>query len=390
LIVYWSLRAFSTGKSVRNIVLLAANLLLLLYFIKEHSFIVISGLGVGVYLIGIALRRSKSKALLTSAIFVLVLMFIIRNYPIVYNIVSQSWFQFINGPILSVQKVGISYILFRMIHFLVDNYSKAIIKSDLPTFLNYLTFFPSFLAGPIDKYQNFHYYLHLPNKPYFKHLAMAGITRITLGAFKSFILVGLVLPYALNWNDVHSGFGFLMDLIFNLLAYSVYIYLDFSGYSDIAIGTAYLFGVKSPENFNSPYLSTNLSEFWKRWHITFSSFLKQYIFKPTLALLNFFMPKAPRLVITVLGYLITFAICGIWHGNTIDFVYWGLWHGLGLGINKIWVTYNAKHALIAPNNAYKFSSFLLTFIFVTIGWMWFNYSNEQLVVIFKNLMGYDV
>jgi D-alanyl-lipoteichoic acid acyltransferase DltB (MBOAT superfamily) len=149
--------------------------------------------------------------------------------------------------------------------------------------------------------------------------------------------VPLIIHYATDYSVFPVSIPPLMALFMSLICYSFYIYLDFSGYSDIAIGTAYLIGIKTPENFNNPYRSQNLSEFWKRWHITFSSFLQLYVFKPFIQLFNILLPSKHRLLITILSYLATFVICGLWHGATINFVYWGLWHGVGLSINKIWL-----------------------------------------------------
>lgn len=214
----------------------------------------------------------------------------------------------------------------------------------------------------------------------------AGITRILIGAIKTLAIVPLLINYATDYKLLTNDFSPIISLALSLLAYSAYIYIDFSGYSDIAIGSAYLLGIKTPENFNNPYLSTNLSDFWKKWHITFSTFLKIYVFKPTIFTLNKLILPKNRLLVTVLAYLITFVICGIWHGNQINFVYWGLWHGMGLGINKIFTTKFKSKIKYVNTNYYKIISIFITFIFVTFGWMFFNYSHEQLIEIFISII----
>ncbi|MBU1718285.1 MAG: MBOAT family protein, partial [Bacteroidetes bacterium] len=167
--------------------------------------------------------------------------------------------------------------------------------------------------------------------------------------------------------------------------YSVYIYMDFSGYSDIAIGTAYLMGIKTPENFNNPYISQSLREFWKRWHITFSYFLRIYVFKPFIRLYNFIFRSKFYLTVSILAYLSTFLICGLWHGSTVNFVYWGLWHGVGLAINRLWISWVGKKKKLQDSLVYKGVSILITFVFVTVGWMFFQYSLPQLQEIFQLL-----
>jgi len=196
----------------------------------------------------------------------------------------------------------------------------------------------------------------------------------------------MVIDYALDYTVLLPEFSPLMALFLSLLAYSAYIYFDFSGYSDIAIGTAYLIGIKTPENFNNPYFSLNLSVFWKRWHITFSNFLFAYVFKPLLSLFNSIFPRFPRIIISILGYLATFFICGLWHGETINFVYWGLWHGLGLSIGKLWVLYVNIPLRIKEGIPYRTASVVLTFVYVTIGWMFFHYHHHELIEIFNTVI----
>ncbi len=119
------------------------------------------------------------------------------------------------------------------------------------------------------------------------------------------------------------------------LLYSLYIYIDFSGYCDMAIGMACMMGIRTPENFDNPYFSPNISEFWKRWHITFSTFLRIYVFKPVVSLLNRLPISRYRMLVSVSAYLVTFLVCGLWHGSTLNFVLWGLWHGVGLSVYKL-------------------------------------------------------
>ncbi|MBN4051436.1 MBOAT family protein, partial [bacterium AH-315-M05] len=314
---------------IRNIIIAGANLLILLTLVKEHSIIVIAILSLLVFLAGKYLQKRKSKSLLSFVLVVIISLFTIRNYPYIQDLLSEGFLSFLNAPILSVQKIGLSYILFRYVHWLAESYKRTIHDSNFATFINYILFFPSILAGPIDGYNNFHYWVKNKNVKYYRVLFFAGITRIFIGAFKTLGIVPFIIHYATDYTKLLPDFSPLIAISISLLAYSAYIYLDFSGYSDIAIGTAYLIGIKTPENFNSPYLSQNLSEFWNRWHITFSMFLKMYVFHPFIFLYNKIFNAKYRLTVTILCYLSTFLICGLWHGDKINFVYWGLWHGVG-------------------------------------------------------------
>ena len=385
-VIYNVVKVYIKARAVKNLLIILASLLVLLTVVREHSLIILSILSLLVYLIGRILQKKKSGILLAGILVFIIGLFCIRNYPFVQDIFYESIFSLINEPILSVQKVGISYILFRYVHWLIESYKGTIHKSDFFTFLNYIFFFPNFLAGPIDTYNNFHYWIGNTHFKYLRSLFFAGISRIFIGGVKTLLIVPMVIDYALDYTIMLPDYSPMAALFLSLLAYSAYIYFDFSGYSDIAIGTAYLIGIKTPENFNNPYFSTNLSVFWKRWHITFSNFLFAYVFKPLLALYNRILPRFPRIYITISGYLTTFIICGLWHGETVNFVYWGLWHGIGLSVGKLWVLYVRIPQKILNGMIYKASSILLTFLYVTIGWMFFHYSHTELVEIFNTII----
>ena len=384
-IIYNLVKLFTKNLWVRNLLIFLGNFFILINIVKEHTLIVLAIFSLLVYFIGKILQNKDFKILLSSSLAIILLLFVIRNYPYIQNKLSSGIFSFINAPILSVQKLGLSYILFRFIHYLVESFRKKIRRSNFVTFLNYILFFPTFIAGPIDTYNNFSYWVEHDRKSYDWKLFFAGITRIFIGSIKVIGIVPLIIVYATDYTSFLPLFSVWGALILSLLTYSAYIYLDFSGYSDIAIGSAYLIGIKTPENFNNPYISQNLSEFWKRWHITFSSFLKIYVFKPFIHLFSSFINVKNRLLITILSYIVTFTICGLWHGSYINFVYWGLWHGVGLAINKIWMSKFKSKFGFCQSLGYKIVSILLTFIYVTIGWMFFHYSQNQLIEIFKLL-----
>ena len=148
-------------------------------------------------------------------------------------------------------------------YWIIESNKRTIKRSNFLVFLNYIFFFPSILAGPIDTYANFHYWVGNSNWKYQQSLFFAGITRIFLGAFKTLGIVPLIVVTATDYTVLLNDFTPLIAVLLSLVAYSFYIYFDFSGYSDIAIGTAYLVGIKTPENFNAPYLSTDLSFLWQ-------------------------------------------------------------------------------------------------------------------------------
>lgn len=344
---------------VQELTLLAVNASILLTVVREHTLIVLAILSLLVYAVG---RAAKGQQVAIAAVIAL---FAARNYEALRMALPA-----LEGPLLSVERVGLSYIVFRMVHWLVENRKDQIHSARPLTFLNYIFFFPTFLAGPIDTYPNFHHSAHRPPHPGW--LAY-GVGRIALGAAKTLLLVPVVRPWAMDFQIVatDTGLSHSPALALSLLAYSAYILFDFSGYSDIAIGVGRLLGFRLPENFRTPYLATNLADFWRRWHISFSTFLRRYVFKPILALLN----RSPwlaarRTAVTVTAYLATFLICGLWHGDALHFAIWGLWHGAGLSVARL---YRDHRPSWAHGRTYDLASTALTFTFVTIGWYAFHY-----------------
>lgn len=386
-LAYILVRRFIKLRITNNIFLAFASLIILLTVVKEHSLIVLSVLSLLVFLAGRVLQKRDIKGLLYFMVTLVIALFSIRNYPFVQDLLNACYLDFINKPILSVQKIGLSYILFRYVHWLVESYKKTIHQSDFLTFLSYIFFFPNFLAGPIDQYNNFHYWVGNQRFKYQRSLFFAGIMRVFMGAVKTFAIVPLVIDYATNYQLLmpHYSSG-AMAVFISSIYYSAYIYFDFSGYSDIAIGTGYMMGIKTPENFNNPYISGSLREFWRRWHITFSLFLRKYVFKPFINLFNSIINPKRRLLVSIISYLSTFLVCGLWHGETFNFVVWGLWHGVGLSINKLWTVKVVDKSNFGNRLWYKGLSIAVTFIYVSVGWIFFHYDMEKLGLIFSLLV----
>jgi D-alanyl-lipoteichoic acid acyltransferase DltB (MBOAT superfamily) len=190
---------------------------------------------------------------------------------------------------------------------------------------------------------------------------------ILFGLFKKLVLSSFLV---LNLTDDifavpenHSALGIALAIV----AYTLVIYFDFSGYSDMAIGFAGLLGFKTPPNFNFPYLATNLKEFWKRWHISLSSWIKDYIYIPLGGNRKGAAKKHFNLIFSMVA-------AGLWHGAAGHFIFWGLWHGGGSSVNHVWLDFKKirplKHGAITSILG-KIFGWLLTFIFVSVGWVFF-------------------
>ena len=349
---------------LNHLLLLGGNILILTHIVSPRSLFLLSIIAVVAYGAGLLLQKRRSGALLAGTLTLLLIIFAVRNYPLVQLWLGDWWTNTLGKHFLSVEKVGLSYILFRIIHWLVESYRGTLRTRNVLTYVNYLFFFPTFMAGPIDTLNNFYYWMSHTHVRLHARRMLAGVGRIFYGAVKTLLIVPLIKPYAVDYQTLLPTLGPWGAVCSAALLYSLYIYIDFSGYCDIAIGMGSMLGVRVPENFNRPYISANISEFWKRWHITFSTFLRIYVFKPVIALLNRTPLQKSRMVVSVLAYMVTFLVCGLWHGSTLNFVLCGLWHGLGLSVYKLF-TYNRSPK--TPTLARKVSATPLTFLFVTVG-----------------------
>lgn len=365
-----------------HILILAGNILILTNITTPKSLFWLSLLAVLVYGEGLLLHYRRKGWILATCLTLLLAAFAVRNYPLVQSWLGDSWDNGLSKHFLSIDKIGLSYILFRMIHWMVESYKHTLRTRNFICYLNYLFFFPTFMAGPIDTLNNFHYWAGNTHVRFNARMLMAGIGRIFFGAVKLLLIVPYIKPYAIDYQLLIPHLGNWGAVCSAALLYSLYIYVDFSGYCDTAIGMAYMMGIRTPENFDNPYFSSNISDFWKRWHITFSTFLKMYVFKPVIALLNRFPIAKYRMLVSVIAYMITFFVCGIWHGSTLNFVLWGLWHGVGLSVYKL-ISYGKPIQPLSKTR--RFAGICLTFVFVTVGWIFFNYSVDQLWLMLKLL-----
>lgn len=227
--------------------------------------------------------------------------------------------------------VGFSYFMFKHIHVCIDASQEAIPRLRPVTYFNYMAGFYTWAAGPIQRFPDFANQLEADGGQPTRNEVLVAVNRILNGYIKAFVLAAWVAPYADPAGIYHNGelTGWLLccRLFAVYFGYYVFLYLNFSGYCDLAIGTAAMLGLRLPENFNSPFLARNPLEFWQRWHITLSEWLRDYVFTP--------LYRALRTHFAVLGlagaalaYLVTFGIAGLWHGPTPNYLLFGLLHGV--------------------------------------------------------------
>ncbi len=307
--------------------------------------------------------KERCKWALITAIFVNVLPLIITKYIgfIVCNICNLFRITSITIPSI-VMPIGISFYTFQVITYIVDLYAGKVDRQrNLLLFALYILFFPQLIAGPIVKYSEVSNELEHPrvNWGNIKY----GTCRFIRGLGKKVLIANQVGYIASTikespFESITTGMAWLA-----VVAFTIQIYFDFSGYSEMAIGLGAIFGFRFPENFNDPYISISITEFWRRWHITLGRFFREYVYIP----LGGNRVSKTRWIINI---FIVWFLTGLWHGASWNFVIWGMYYGIiiiferMLGINKI-----------LP----KQIMWAITFLLVNLGWAIFMYDNVSLI-----------
>ncbi len=264
--------------------------------------------------------------------------------------------------------IGVSYFTFQAISYMVDIYLDIEEPEYHPGhFALYMAFFPKLLQGPIERAGDLLPQLKQPYK--FDHdTVRSGMLLFARGLFKKLIVADRLALYADQvYNNVHSYSG--LSLVIGTYVYALQIYFDFAGYTDMARGTGRMFGINLTENFNSPYLAISIADFWRRWHISFSRWILDYIFKP---LQMEWRDKGQ--VGTAAAMVITFLVSGLWHGASWGFVIWGLLHGVYLAASTYYRPYQKRlHKWLGVEKKpwLKWWQVFVTFNLVCLAWVFF-------------------
>ena len=285
-----------------------------------------------------------------------------------HTTLPESW----NEPVLKIMlPLGISFFTFEFIHYIVDVYRGSKPVKNFIDFALFASFFPSQIAGPIKRFQDF--MQQAATSPAFNSEKFrAGTYLILQGLFKKVALGDNLSPIVAHGFAGAGGLAPL-DAWITVVGFSYQLYFDFSGYTDIGRGSALLLGYKVPENFNLPYLAGNLSEFWRRWHISLSSWLRDYLFIPL---------GGSRLseAVTKRNLLITMLLGGLWHGAAWHFVVWGACHGAGLILLRDWQAFVKRVPLLSrlkQHKAWHPAGVICTNLFVFLAFAVFRAANLQ-------------
>ena len=313
------------------------------------------------YFLGIAIAQGGNQAkkyLLASIITNLGLLFVFKYF----NFFIDSWidlwelvgYQMNVNTLNIILPVGISFYTFQTMSYSIDIYRKELKPTtDFIAFATFVSFFPQLVAGPIERASNLIPQL-LGKRSWSHERFKDGLFQIGIGFFRKVVVadsIGSLIDGIYNSPDIHNG----SSLVLAVVLYSFQIYFDFSGYSDIAIGTAKLLGFDFKANFNLPYFSSSVTEFWRRWHISLSSWLRDYLYIPLGGNRNGKFMQYRNLFLTMF-------LGGLWHGSSWNFAIWGTLHGILLGIEK-------RFDLVP--NKYKFLNNAVVFVTVSLIWIFF-------------------
>ncbi len=351
----------------RNLLLLGFSLFFYLYGCGRYIMILFVSIGFN-YAFGIFVDRLRPKKLLLSlGLAVNLLLLLFYKY---FNFLYTDVFKFPEANKIFLP-VGISFFTFQAMSYLIDVYRKDIpVQTSLYKLALYISFFPQLVAGPIVRYGDMNQDINHRKDDF--DTIYQGACRFCFGLAKKVVFA--------------DNFGLTVDQIFALqpenlstplawsgaLLYTLQIYFDFSAYSDMAIGLANIFGFHFNENFIMPYSSKNVTEFWRRWHISLSSWFRDYLYIPLGG-------NRKGTIRTYFNLFIVFFLCGLWHGAGFSFIVWGLYHGMLLVIERILLT----------KFRFKLKGFvgnIITFLLVMFGWVLFRSPDLSSALRFMSVM----
>ena len=356
---------FFAGRNLRNTVLLVASLFFYIWGEPGYFWILLASIGAN-FFFGLAIEKQLQKnrkpgLALAGGVTINLLLLIAYKYAnLLVDSLNASCAWFGVGPLLTLEPVhlpiGISFFTFQAISYLIDVYRKVCpAQKKLRDLALYISMFPQLIAGPIVRYN--HIADQLVERSFSIDNWSLGVRRFIIGLGKKVLIanaVGLTADqiFALPGSQISPGLAWL-----GAICYTLQIFYDFSGYSDMAIGLGLFFGFHFPENFNYPYLSQSIREFWRRWHMTLSNWFRDYLYIPMGG------SRVSSLKI-YRNYVVVFGLCGIWHGASWNFLIWGMYHGLFQVLERVGLA-----ALLA--RAPRIVRHIYAMTVVIVGWVFF-------------------
>ena len=366
-------------RKFRNFVLLFMSLIF--YAWGEPKLLLLMVFTIFVdYTAGLLINKYSNKPVTSKIIFVATL---------VINLALLGIFKYANFVIDSINSVvggkfdlleislpiGISFYTFQALSYVIDVYKKVVpVEKNLLNFTTYVVLFPQLIAGPIVQYKTVAN--ELSKRQETVGLFSEGIWRFAVGLAKKVIIANQI---GAIWTEIHSTPELLTagKAWIGALAFTFQIYFDFSGYSDMAIGLGKMFGFNFLENFNYPYISKSITEFWRRWHISLSTWFKEYVYIPMGG-------NRKGLIRQIFNILIVWMLTGLWHGASWNFVIWGLYFGLILVLEKAFL-------LKILQKTHAFFAHLYSLLLIIFGWVIFECgTTSEIICFFKGMFGIGV
>ncbi len=392
-VIYFLLAQYKKGESA-IVFLVIASLFFYGWWNPAYLVLIVFSMGVN-YIVGETIVISRDTKQLKKAKILLIT-------GLSFNLGLLGYFKYANfivenaNTLLSfniqisqiVLPLAISFFTFQQIAYLIDTYKGISKEFKFTHYALFVTFFPQLIAGPIVHHKEMlPQFLALNNiKPRLENVII-GLNIFALGLFKKVVLADGIAQYSTPMFDSAAGGEPVSFFIAwaGALSYTFQLYFDFSGYSDMAIGIARMFGIQLPLNFASPYKSLNIIEFWRRWHITLSRFLKEYIYFSLGGNRQGNLRRYINLFATML-------LGGLWHGAGWTFIFWGGLHGFYLMINHAWHSIKRQNNLefLDKHLLWRVFSWFLTFVCVVNAWVFFRATTfDSAIVIIKGMYGFN-
>ena len=384
LLIYHALRRWHT---VKMLFVIAFSLYFYYKSSAQYCFILlgvcISDYALGRWLGAVANNAGRRAIVWLNVVINVGMLVYFKYFNLLYetfaNITSTSF-----DPLDIILPAGISFFTFRSISYMVDIYRREI--EPCRNFLDYtffLTFFPPLLAGPVVRAKDM-----LPqikeNPVATRAMVAEGLFLIIAGLIKKVVIAdyisGNFVDRIFDNPSLYTGFENMMGAV----GFALQLYCDFSGYSDMAIGIALLLGFRFPKNFDAPYKSATITEFWRRWHISLSSWLRDYLY------ISLGGNRKGR-VRTYFNLMVTMVLGGLWHGAALRFVLWGGIHGMALALHKLWLSVvpGAKAAGSEMKRGWRIAGIFLTFNLVCFSWLMFRAESMQTVTLMLHQIFFD-
>ena len=365
LVIYFLLNKYSKNILAKSW-LVIASLYFYSYFNKSYLILIVVSILVN-YFIGTELNMKANNVIRRKALLI---------FGILFNLGALGYFKYYDFFIENINYVfktnfkllhimlplGISFFTFQQLSYVIDNYHRKSLNYDFLSYCLFVTFFPQLIAGPIvlpaemlSQFEN------EENKKVNWENMNRGLYMFSIGLAKKVIIADTIAHFANAGFDMMESLNFV-EAWLTSISYTLQLYFDFSGYCDMAIGIGMMFNIILPINFNSPYKSTNIQEFWRKWHITLGRFMTNYLYIPL-------GRNRKGELKTLRNLFIVFLASGIWHGAGWNFVIWGMLHGICILIHRIWKNTGRK----LP----KLIGWFITINLVNIFWVFFRAENLQ-------------